>query len=107
MLRISCIILIRKCHEQGLINKKRKDELEEYVMNDKVHSIIRNLLMMVLIPRKLHVDDESQAAYLRAAVSRVRSILKNYYLFVDCQSDGDAVKGTRLFATNLGDDLLR
>ena len=47
-------------------------------MEEKVHRIIVNLLMMVLVPRKLHTDDESQAGYLRAAVSRVRFIPKNY-----------------------------
>ena len=71
MLRTSCVIFIRQCHEQGLIDNEEKDKLETYIMNDKVHSMIRNLLMMVLIPKKLHVDDESQAAYLRATVSRV------------------------------------
>ena len=77
MLRTSCVIFIGQCHKEGLIGEERKNELEQYITADKVHSIIRNLLMMVLIPRKLHVDDESQAAYLRATVSRVRSNLKN------------------------------
>ena len=31
----------------------------------------QELIMMILLPKKLHVDDQSQAAFLRAAVSRV------------------------------------
>ena len=35
------------------------------------HVQVRNMIMMILVPRKLHVDDCTQAAYLEAAVSRV------------------------------------
>ena len=76
-------------------------------MDEKVHCIIRNLLMLVLIPRKLHSDDESQAAFLRATVSRVRLNLKFIISFVDCKSNGNAIKGTRFLATDLGTDLLQ
>ena len=71
MLRTSCKIFIQQCYHQGLINEAKKDDLTDYIMSENVHCVIRNLLMMVLVPRKLHVDDESQAAYLRATVSRV------------------------------------
>ena len=47
------------------------DELLEYINEEKVHVELRNLIMMILLPKKLHVDDSSQAAYLRAAISRV------------------------------------
>ena len=81
MLRTSCRIFIQQCYNHGLIDERRKRQLETYIMEEKVHCIIRNLLMMVLIPKKLHVDDESQAAYLRACVSRVRlNSKKHIYL---------------------------
>ena len=38
---------------------------------EKTHVEIRNLAMMILLPKKLHFDGEHQAAFLRAAVSRV------------------------------------
>ena len=40
-------------------------------MSESVHEDIRNLIAMILLPKKLHENDQSQAAYLRAAVSRV------------------------------------
>merc|ERR1712156_889125 len=40
-------------------------------MQEKVHCELRNLLMMVLVPRPLHEDGARQAAYLRATVSRI------------------------------------
>ena len=42
-------------------------------MKESVHVQIRNLTMMVLLPRKLHTDDESQGAYVQAAMARVRT----------------------------------
>ena len=73
-------------------------------MRESVHCELRNLLMMVLIPKPLHKDGQRQAAYLRATVSRVRLyltyeftsfiILKLLKIFVDCKPDSDAVKGT-------------
>ena len=77
MLRTACLIFIRRCHVQGLIDAQRKTELEEYIKQEKVHCELRNLLMMVLVPRPLHKDGERQAAYLRATVSRVR-----FYAFI-------------------------
>ena len=43
----------------------------DYINEQKVHVELRNLILMILLPKKLHVDDQSQAAFLRAAVSRV------------------------------------
>lgn len=71
MLRTSCIILIRRLYEIGHIDKEIKKRCEEYIHQEKVHVEIRNLLMMILLPKKLHVDGEHQAAFVRAAVSRV------------------------------------
>ena len=75
MLRSSCVIFLQQCFEQGLINDKRKRELVKYITEEKVHIELRNLLMMVLVPKTLHEDGPRQAAYLRATVSRVK---KNY-----------------------------
>ena len=49
-------------------------------MGPEVHQQIRNLIAMILLPKKLHKNDESQAAYLRAAVSRVRCLAKVFDL---------------------------
>ena len=73
MLRTSCKVFIRQCHEQGLIGDQKRKDAEWYIMQEKVHCELRNLLMMVLVPRPLHEDSDRQAAYLRATVSRVIS----------------------------------
>ena len=57
--------------EAGKIDEKRKQECLKYIKEDDVHRKIRNLIAMILLPKKLHTNDDSQAAYLRAAVSRV------------------------------------
>ena len=72
MLRTSCVIFLRHCYEKGLIDEERKEELVEYITQEEVHVELRNLLMMVLVPKPLHEDGPRQAAYLRATVSRVR-----------------------------------
>ena len=73
MMRISCLRLIRQCHQLGIIDDETKSECEEFISSETVHVHLRNLTMMILLPRKLHVDDDTQGAYLRAAVSRVRN----------------------------------
>ena len=52
----------------------------DYISEEKVHVELRNLIMMILLPKKLHVDDDKQAAFLRAAVSRVSNakVIDNY-----------------------------
>ena len=72
MLRTSCILFIRQCYQQGLIDDEKRKQLEKYMMEEKVHVEIRNLMMMTLVPKPLHEDGDRQAAYLRATVSRVR-----------------------------------
>ena len=71
MLRTSTKLFIRRCHEIGLIGEAKKNQCLDYISEEKVHVELRNLIMMILLPKKLHVDDKSQAAFLRAAVSRV------------------------------------
>ena len=72
MLRTSCTLLIESCFEHQLINNLQRLDCLKYIRQDKVHVETRNLIMMLLLPRKLHMDDQTQGAYLRAAVSRVR-----------------------------------
>ena len=75
MVRTECRRLIKHLLEHGKINEEKKKECLDYINREDTHVMIRNLVMMVLLPKKLHVDGEHQAAFLRAAVSRVR-ILK-------------------------------
>ena len=71
MLRTSCLLLIRLCVESGFITQTKKERCEKKILSEETHAKIRNLLMMVLLPKKMHTDDETQGAFLRAAVSRV------------------------------------
>lgn len=71
MLRASCSILIQKLFEAGKIGEQKKTNCMYTIMNPECHTEIRNLIAMILLPKKLHKNDDSQAAYLRAAVSRV------------------------------------
>ena len=71
MLRSSCAKLIKQLFEARKITKRRKAYCIEYIRSQNVHKKIRNLIAMILLPKKLHRNDNSQAAYLRAAVSRV------------------------------------
>ena len=71
MIRASVKILIKQLFEAGKIDEKRKEVCLKWITEDKKHQEVRNLIAMILVPKKLHRNDESQAAYLRAAVSRV------------------------------------
>merc|ERR1719343_348645 len=71
MLRASTKILIKTMFKAGKINEERKKTCLRWISNDKTHKEIRNLIAMILLPKKLHKNDESQAAYLKAAVSRI------------------------------------
>ena len=66
MLRTSCRILIKKLFLEKKIDRKRKEKCLEFINGPEVHQEIRNLIAMILLPKKLHENDESQAAYLRA-----------------------------------------
>ena len=80
MLRTSMKMFIRRCKADGLIDEDKMNKLLGEISEEEVHVELRNLIMMILLPKKLHVDDESQAAFLRAAVSRV-SNAKVIYTF--------------------------
>ena len=73
------MLLIDSCYRHNLIDNQRKEKCKTFIKSEKTHVEIRNLIMMILLPRKLHIDDNTQGAYLRAAVSRVRH--KTSYFF--------------------------
>ena len=72
MIRAECRRLINYLFYIGKINKQKKNKCLEYLNRESTHTEIRNLIMFILLPKKLHIDGEHQAAFLRAAVSRVR-----------------------------------
>ena len=71
MIRAACSILIKELFKAGKIDQERKQRCLEFIMEEENHKKIRNLIAMVLLPKTLHKNDQSQTAYLRAAVSRV------------------------------------
>ena len=71
MLRVACLQLVESCFRLRLISQATRIRCEDYIRQEGVHVEIRNLIMMILLPKKLHMDDQTQGAYLRAAVSRV------------------------------------
>ena len=74
MVRTECRRLINYLFINGKINEKKKNWCLGYINKESVHKEIRNLVMVLLLPKRLHFDGAHQAAFLRAAVSRVRSI---------------------------------
>ena len=70
MLQTSCVAFIRQCHEQGLFNGDKKEDLEQYITDEWVQSEIRNL-MVTLVQEPLDKYGDCQA-YLREMVSNVR-----------------------------------
>ena len=78
-------VLIRRCHELNLIDQDKMKKCLDYISSEYVHVELRNLIMMILLPKKLHVDDSSQAAFVRAAVSRVSFFLKVIFNFCHLQ----------------------
>ena len=81
MLRASAQILIKKLFEAGKIDQWQKQRCIEFITRDVVHQDLRNLIAMILLPKKLHRNDDSQAAYLKAAVSRVSDYKQNFDLY--------------------------
>ena len=71
MIQTSCLSLIKKLFKEEKIDQDRKEKCIEFITREATHKKIRNLIAMVPMPKKLHKDDDSKSAYLRAAVSRV------------------------------------
>ena len=86
MLRTSCSILIKKLYAAGHIDENTKEICLQFILSDDNHEKIRNLIAMILLPKKMNQNDSSQAAFLRAAVSRV-SQSSNSKSISDCKSD--------------------
>ena len=75
MIRAECTRLIKFLFQNGKINEERKNKCLEWINKENIHKEIRNLMMMILLPKRLHFDGAHQAAFLRAAVSRVSSLI--------------------------------
>ena len=71
MLRVSCRRLLKQCFSNGAIDDKELKRLRKMLSSDKFHKETRTLLMMTILPRTLHEDSPKQAAYIKAALSRV------------------------------------
>ena len=71
MIRAECTRLIKYLFQNGKINEQMKNKYLKYINEEDTHKEIRNLVMMILLPKRLHFDGAHQAAFLRAAVSRV------------------------------------
>lgn len=104
MLRTSCKLLIEQCHQYGLVDEERKENCYEYITREEVHVEVRNLTMMILLPRKLHMDDDTQAAFVRAAVSRVSEKQTFFIKDLDRQSNCDGATRSHISAAYLGVD---
>ena len=74
MIRTECRRLINHLFDNEKINEQKKEYCLKYIDEEDTHTEIRNLIMMILLPKNLHIDGEHQAAFLRAAVSRVRDL---------------------------------
>ena len=71
MIRAECTRLIKYLFQNGKIKEQKKNWCLEFINWEHTHKEIRNLVMMILLPKRLHFDGVHQAAFLRAAVSRV------------------------------------
>ena len=75
MIQAECTRFIKFLFENGKINEEKKIDCLDYINKEDTHKVIRNLIMMILLPKRLHFDGAHQAAFLRAAVSRVRTLI--------------------------------
>ena len=80
-----CFAFLVNCYLNNVTSMKLlticKKNCLWFITSEADHVEIRNLTMMILLPRKLHMDDATQSAFVRAAVSRVSSE-KNVNLFI-------------------------
>ena len=80
MIRNSCRVMIENLKKNGIIDEDIYDFCMKMINDSLFHVETRNAILMILVPRHLHVDDESQTAFLRAAVSRVRYYQLNWIM---------------------------
>ena len=62
-------------------NKKYMEELN-YMRSSEVFLEMRLSMLMTIVPKKMTKKDEGQAAYLRAAISRVSTINYSYIYLI-------------------------
>ena len=105
MIRGECTRFIKYLFQNGKINAEKKNECLEFINGADIHKKIRNLVMMILLPKRLHYDGAHQAAFLRAAVSRVRKLIiiinLTFYFILDRQSNCVGARGIFLPYTSL------
>ena len=101
MLRASCSILIKTLRAEEKIDEKREADCLKFIMKPENHRTIRNLVAMILLPKQLHKNDKSNAAYLRAAVSRVSCTVDFVNYNLDCKSNGSWKTWRFYVGTNL------
>ena len=75
MIRAECTRLIKYLFQNGKINEQKKNVCLGWINEEDNHKELRNLVMMILLPKRLHFDGVHQAAFLRAAVSRVCKLI--------------------------------
>ena len=80
MIRTECTRLIKYLFGNGKINEEKKNKCLEYINHESTHKQVRDLIMMILLPKRLHFDGAHQAAFLRAAVSRVSKLVMIFNL---------------------------
>ena len=76
MLSVTCLVLLKACCEDGIIDQDKFDSLKlkvkESGAGSKFHVHCRNLIMMVVLPKPIHRDTHRQSEHLKVAISRVR-----------------------------------
>ena len=63
------------------ISQDKRNECLNFINKEEVHTEIRNLLMIILLPKKISESGSNQSAFLRAAISRVSLVRKEFNLF--------------------------
>ena len=71
MIRAECRRNIKFLFRNRMISETTQKGCFDYMSNEQIHTEMRNLLMIILLPKKLHENGPGQSAHLRAAISRV------------------------------------
>ena len=74
MIRAECRRVINYLYANYYIDECKWKTCLDFIGKEEIHREIRNLLMIVLLPKKLHQSGPDQSAFLRAAISRVSLI---------------------------------
>ena len=90
MIRAECRRNIKFLFRNKMISEAMQKDCLDYMSNEQTHTEMRNLLMIILLPKKTHTSGSDQSAFLRAAISRVSLILSNSKL-IDSACDQNCV----------------